>query len=124
MCVLVINTYVQFSNHHFACCAEECKVCILSPAGHTCCAKGGSWHGKCGRSGDNKFDHTWTEGLSACSTGRSVNVNKKVKIFNNVQEKEGSPLISSQNQVVSESAIITVTPVTMMMILIYCFMFI
>ena len=102
-------------------CFSECRVCIPSPAGHTCCVKGGSWYGRCGRFGDNKFDHTWSQGLKACVMNRAVNVNKKVKIVNNVQEKEGSPLISNQKQVISKSVIITVTPVTMIMILICCF---
>ena len=53
-----------------------------------------------------------------------MNVNKKVKIVNSVQAKEGSSLISNQKQVVSESVIIMVTPVAMMMMLIYCFMFV
>ena len=51
-------------------------------------------------------------------------MNKKVKIVSSVQAKEGSSLISNQKQVVSESVIIMVTPVAMMMMLIYCFMFI
>ena len=32
----------------------------------TCCARGGSWHKKCGDPGVSKFAHTWGEGIQAC----------------------------------------------------------
>ena len=104
-------------------CFSECSVCIPSKVGRTCCFKGGSWYGKCGRSGDNNFDHTWAEGFKACATNRAVNAKKEVKRVNDVQGKEDSPLMSSQKQAVSASVFATVSPVTITMGLIYCVMF-
>ena len=33
----------------------------------SCCARGGSWYGKCGGTGNTKHEHTWAEGIQACS---------------------------------------------------------
>ena len=47
----------------------ECPKCGSTNTGvPTCCGKGGSWQGKCGRNGDTRFEHTWGEGERACST--------------------------------------------------------
>ena len=32
----------------------------------SCCAHGGAWFNKCGKTGDPNFDHTWSEGAKAC----------------------------------------------------------
>ena len=32
----------------------------------SCCARGGSWFGKCGGAGNTNREHTWSEGLQAC----------------------------------------------------------
>ena len=46
-----------------------CDKCVPRQNGRsTCCGKGGSWEGKCGRAGDAKFEHTWVEGSKACNT--------------------------------------------------------
>ena len=43
----------------------------------SCCAFGGAWFKNCGNPGDIKFDHTWTEGIEACSDfGKSLAVKK------------------------------------------------
>ena len=34
----------------------------------SCCARGGAWFKKCGDIGDIKFDHTWAEGMQACTS--------------------------------------------------------
>ena len=34
----------------------------------TCCARGGSWHGKCGDTTSPKFDYTWAMGNMACKS--------------------------------------------------------
>ena len=34
----------------------------------SCCARGGAWFKKCGDGGDAKFEHTWTEGIQACTS--------------------------------------------------------
>ena len=45
----------------------ECPKCARNEDGElTCCAKGGSWRGICGADKIN-FEHTWTEGITACS---------------------------------------------------------
>ena len=47
----------------------ECTTCVAGKTGElTCCGNGGSWAGNCGLAGDAKFDHTWDEGVKACST--------------------------------------------------------
>ena len=37
----------------------------------SCCARGGSWFGKCGGAGDTKFKYTWVEGIQACKARQS-----------------------------------------------------
>ena len=32
----------------------------------TCCARGGAWFKNCGDAGDEKFEHTWAEGIRVC----------------------------------------------------------
>ena len=45
---------------------KTCPKCIATGQGKpSCCAKGGSWHRKCGDPGDLK-EYTWQEGLEAC----------------------------------------------------------
>ena len=34
----------------------------------SCCGSGGAWFNKCGNPDDLEFDHTWSEGIEACST--------------------------------------------------------
>ena len=34
----------------------------------SCCARGGSWFGNCGATGNAKLQHTWYEGIQACKT--------------------------------------------------------
>ena len=96
----------------------DCAKCVPSKQGPTCCGKGGSWQGKCGRPGDNRFEHTWGDGLKACATKtaavRKIKMSKVVnKKGNLIQEKEGpSP---SLRKAVSASTTTTVSPVTMLM---------
>ena len=46
-----------------------CPRCVrVKKSGRrTCCARGGAWFRNCGAGGDTRFDHTWAEGLQACS---------------------------------------------------------
>jgi len=37
----------------------------------TCCAKGGSWFGKCGSADDANVGHTWYEGVQVCKARQS-----------------------------------------------------
>ena len=39
----------------------------------SCCGPGGTWFKKCGNAGDSKFDHTWSDGIEAC-TGKFISV--------------------------------------------------
>ena len=44
-----------------------CAKCVVNKAGKsTCCARGGSWFKRCGKTDDSKFEHTWDEGIKAC----------------------------------------------------------
>ena len=48
--------------------ASTCPVCGRTGKGLvTCCGFGGSWQGKCGKPGDTNFEHSWNEGVQACS---------------------------------------------------------
>ena len=40
----------------------------------SCCARGGTWYENCGDDGDTDFDHTWTEGKTACKSKCSANI--------------------------------------------------
>ena len=48
--------------------STECTKCVIAKkAGKsTCCARGGSWFGKCGDPDDPDVEHTWYEGVDAC----------------------------------------------------------
>ena len=44
------------------------KCSTLKKSGkHSCCARGGTWFKNCGDAGDTNFDHTWVEGIKACT---------------------------------------------------------
>ena len=49
-------------------CEGACSRCVPSPRGLTCCREGGSWHGKCGDTGDSRYGFTWDEGLEVCGS--------------------------------------------------------
>ena len=38
----------------------------------SCCARDGAWFKNCGDSGDSNFDHTWVEGMHACTGSVSL----------------------------------------------------
>ena len=48
----------------------ECGVTRKSGV-MSCCAKGGSWFGKCGGADDTSVDHTWYEGVQVCKARQS-----------------------------------------------------
>ena len=52
---------------------SSCLTCgaIKSTGSLSCCARGGSWFGKCGGSGKIKRQHTWQEGIQACEARQS-----------------------------------------------------
>ena len=61
--------------HIYQCCApamvameitSKCRKCDMRSRKPSCCARGGSWFGNCGKAGDSNFDHTWPEGIQAC----------------------------------------------------------
>ena len=50
--------------------SHVCLTCgTLATSGKiSCCARGGTWHNKCGNHGDTAFAHTWSEGIRACES--------------------------------------------------------
>ena len=66
----------------------------------SCCAHGGAWFKNCGDTGDTKFDHTWTEGMQAC-TGKdfasSVLV-KSLPVMLHRMGEIGHPANTTQSQ--------------------------
>ena len=47
-----------------------CPKCNITKKSGTlsCCARGGAWFKNCGDVGDTQFDHTWAEGIEACTS--------------------------------------------------------
>ena len=47
---------------------HNCSICGKNDKNGavSCCARGGSWFGKCGNPGDTRFQYTWDEGLRLC----------------------------------------------------------
>ena len=93
---------------------SEC-ICGTSKAGPSCCGKGGSWQGKCGR--DARFEHTWGDGLKACK-GNAAGRNKV-----NMTVIEEHETLTPQRAAVSSSTIIDVTSIVMLLGFICCLMF-
>ena len=52
----------------------RCPKCgtVKKSGKRSCCARGGSWFNKCGDAGDTNFDHTWVEGIRACTSTLST----------------------------------------------------
>ena len=48
--------------------SNVCAECgIIQKSGKlSCCARGGSWFGKCGSAGNGDLRHTWSEGIRVC----------------------------------------------------------
>ena len=48
-----------------------CPKCgTVKKSGKTsCCGRGGSWFQNCGSGGNRKLQHTWSEGVRACTNG-------------------------------------------------------
>ena len=49
--------------------ARICPKCgnTIKSGEFSCCAPGGTWFKKCGDAADRNFDHTWAEGIQACT---------------------------------------------------------
>ena len=65
--------------------ALERTTSTISPACHkcgsiaksgrpSCCGRGGSWFGTCGRAGNANLRHTWFEGIQACKARSQIGV--------------------------------------------------
>ena len=49
--------------------ASGCPKCgSLKSGKSSCCGRGGAWFGKCADEVNDKFDHTWVEGISECKS--------------------------------------------------------
>ena len=49
--------------------STKCPKCgtVRKSGKLSCCARGGAWFEKCGGAGHSNFDHTWVEGVQACT---------------------------------------------------------
>merc|ERR1711904_509561 len=55
--------------------SSGCSKCGTLKSGElSCCSRGGSWFKKCGKPGDSKYSHTWTEGIQACQSQQPTKV--------------------------------------------------
>ena len=61
--LLTADMHASFASYRF----PGCTKCVYSKDGPTCCGKGGSWQGMCGRAIDG-FQHTWKEGVRICTS--------------------------------------------------------
>ena len=81
----VLRTVYECFSHYFNIhiCAESpaktspsmvqssgCAKCGTSKKSgkRSCCARGGAWFRNCGDGSDARFDHTWTDGIEACTS--------------------------------------------------------
>mgnify|MGYP003341261771 CR=1 FL=1 len=67
-----------------------CHKCgIVAKSGKvSCCGRGGSWFGKCGRAGNGKVAFTWYEGVQTCkmqprSEARTIRQSSGIQANNN-----------------------------------------
>ena len=70
----------------------------------SCCARGGSWFGNCGGADNAKREHTWHEGLQACTSRQSkVAIGQQQKNENDEQQDMNSVEMSQgQSKAVME----------------------
>ena len=83
-----------------------CSKCgtIKKSGKRSCCAAGGAWFQKCGHFGESEFDHTWLEGIEACSNfAGSVFVIKQSKIVLGNQTTIVQKLHVPQQLIVSDT---------------------
>ena len=71
----------------------ECSQCVSSKDGMSCCARGGSWSGRCGSAG---HEFTWADGLKACAKQAQHRGNKTVPVPEN-QLEQSSPVSVNHN---------------------------
>ena len=70
----MLDQYV-YAKHYLAMAPTTSPVCakcaaVKGSSKYSCCARGGSWFKSCGSNGD--FDHTWAEGLQACTNVKNL----------------------------------------------------
>ena len=56
--------------------SSGCLTCgVIDKSGKlSCCARGGSWFGKCGATANAQVQHTWHEGIQVCKARKSKTV--------------------------------------------------
>ena len=80
----------------------KCGVNKKSGKG-SCCARGGSWFQKCGDEGDTTFEHTWGEGMLACSQRQDLKLDRR---FFEGTSKTRLPMPCSRNATNSAHAVL------------------
>ena len=81
----------------------------------SCCARGGSWFGNCGRADDKNatFEHTWYEGIRACNGRQSpVAVDQQLRdsLRNNNASSDDVSVGMSSKAVIVTAHILASTP--------------
>ena len=99
-----------------------CAKCVDSAAGLTCCAKGGSWDGNCGRKNDKSVDHTWTEGMKVCAQKAAARQTINTAVVHKKEESNFSETF--QAQVVDMASVTDMaTPTALLIVSMYYFAF-
>ena len=111
------DTYILSQKHQQTYCFVlfiVCPKCGVGKAGLTCCGKGGSWHRNCG-SGAEKFEHTWNEGIEACS--QKVAAGKKINMTQVVthEKEDRSPRLTQNVVYTSANTVIAISSTIVVM---------
>ena len=84
-----------------------CHTCgvVKKSDKRSCCARGGSWYGKCGGAGNTNREHTWYEGLQACKAlqSQAVMVHQQ-----NVVEQKNTNISDNASMVASGHPHVTI----------------
>ena len=62
------NLYLTIETKTTPVATSVCSKCgtILKTGKASCCGRGGAWFGNCADEVNEKFDHTWIEGVKVC----------------------------------------------------------
>ena len=88
--------------------SSVCATCgiIWKSGTDSCCGRGGSWFGTCGRAGNAKFEHTWYGGIRACETQRRPKAAKGQHLSSG-QQKRSEYANDTVMAITSKSAIVS-----------------
>ena len=86
--------------------SSACLTCgaIKKSGKLSCCARGGSWFGNCGATGNTKFQYSWYEGIQACKARQPKTVMGQQ--LNSVQQNSNNSSHDNSDIMNSKTAIV------------------